>query len=84
MKLQNMDKKLLCYCFEISEQEALDEIQKSGKSRVYERVLELIKQNGCDCEVKNPKKSCCLPDIKEWLKAQRLESNQSGSHCSCC
>ena len=72
---------MLCYCFQISKDEILAEISRDGKSPVYERVAMLIRANGCECEVKNPKKICCLPDIKRWLMDRSISVEKS---CKCC
>jgi NAD(P)H-nitrite reductase large subunit len=75
----------LCYCFEITEDEVIKEIRKTGKTAVIEKIKELIKKDGCDCKNKNPKGVCCLPDIKVWLEEQGINKSLDDTpKCSCC
>jgi hypothetical protein len=62
----------LCYCFEITEDEVIKEILKTGKTAVIEKIKKFIKKDECDCKNKNPKRVCCLPDIKVWLEEQGI------------
>ena len=59
-----IDKKLLCYCFNISKN-AYVEALKTGKSKILKDfVVFQTKHNYCNCEKLNPAKRCCLKDFK--------------------
>ena len=50
----------VCYCFGFSRQDIWDEILRTGKSTVIERIAEEVKAGHCACEVRNPSGKCCL------------------------
>ncbi len=54
---------LICYCFEFSQSDIETDFKKHGKSLILEKIIKEKKQNGCDCENKNPKGKWCLGDI---------------------
>jgi len=58
----------ICYCFDFSRGDVLSEIQKSGKSRIYEEIKRRKKDEGCDCDTLNPQGSCCLGNVKALIK----------------
>ncbi len=53
----------VCYCFGFTHQDIWDEIRRTGKSTVAERITAEVKAGNCACEVKNPSGKCCLGDI---------------------
>ncbi len=53
----------VCYCFGVSRRDIEDEVQRSGKSTMAERIKAEVKAGNCACEVKNPSGKCCLGDV---------------------
>jgi len=57
----------LCYCFKISKQDALDEMNATGRSTVLSSIREQMDSKGCFCEKSNPRGACCLEEVTAWL-----------------
>ncbi|MEE9230825.1 MAG: (2Fe-2S)-binding protein [Acidobacteriota bacterium] len=53
----------VCYCFEVSEADILQEAARSGGSATSRRIRALIEADRCACELKNPQGSCCLGNV---------------------
>lgn len=58
----------ICYCFGVTEEMILKEIQETGKSSFSTWIAKEIKEGNCACDVCNPKGSCCLAEIKNTEK----------------
>jgi hypothetical protein len=56
--------RLLCYCFGESEQTIATEIAATGTSNALDRVKEHVRSGRCACDVRNPRGTCCLTDLK--------------------
>jgi hypothetical protein len=54
---------LVCYCFDVSENDIRDEIAMTGKSTASNRIRKFIRQGRCACELKRPQGSCCLGSV---------------------
>ncbi len=46
---------LVCYCFEYSKKDIEQDFRMHGYSRILDKIKLEKKNNGCHCEVKNPK-----------------------------
>lgn len=57
--------KQVCYCFDYTHQDILEEVQKTGKSTATQIITQNIKEGLCACEMRNPQGSCCLGNVKE-------------------
>jgi hypothetical protein len=66
--------RLVCYCLQENEAALRQEVEVTGTSRAVERVREFIATDGCACEVRNPKGSCCLGDVIAAVKRLTSES----------
>lgn len=53
----------VCYCFGVTRQDIADEVERTGKSTIGERIRAEVKAGNCACEVKNPSGKCCLGDV---------------------
>jgi len=53
----------ICYCFGFTRQDIWDEIRRTGKSTVAQRITGELRAGNCACEVKNPSGKCCLGDV---------------------
>ncbi|SFV61697.1 hypothetical protein MNB_SUP05-5-679 [hydrothermal vent metagenome] len=59
------NEKLLCYCFNISEN-AYKKSLEVGQGEILENfVIFQTKHNYCNCEKLNPNKKCCLKEFKK-------------------
>ncbi len=58
----------ICYCFGFTRQDIWDEIGRTGKSTVAERIKAEVEAGHCACEVKNPSGKCCLGDVTRAAK----------------
>jgi len=66
------NKKLLCYCFNITENSYLEAL-KAGKGNVLKDFVVLqTKHNYCNCENLNPSKQCCLKTFKRIENSKKI------------
>lgn len=66
----------LCYCFGFDESHLRDEIMRTGRTTVPEKIAKLIREGLCACESRNPAGVCCLGEVNR--AAKRLASVNSG------
>jgi hypothetical protein len=59
-----INEKLLCYCFNISENAYLKAIELNQNKILKDFVVFQTKYNYCNCEHLNPSKKCCLKQFK--------------------
>lgn len=64
----------VCYCFGHTAQSIRTEIEETGASTVVDSITAKVKAGECACELKNPKGSCCLGDVR------RAVSQATGEH----
>lgn len=55
---------LVCYCFNITEEDIREEIRKTGRTTASQRIRSEIKARNCACEINNPSGRCCLGDVE--------------------
>jgi len=60
----------LCYCFGFEDRHVREEIERTGKTSVPQRISQFIKQRLCACEMRNPSGACCLGEVNK--SARRL------------
>lgn len=58
----------VCYCFGVTEEMILKEIHETGTSSFSTWIAREVKEGNCACDVRNPKGSCCLAEIKKAEK----------------
>jgi len=58
----------LCYCFNFTKQDIVDEIKSTGQTTIPDYIRKKIKEGACECETLNPKGTCCLGDISKAVK----------------
>lgn len=58
----------ICYCFEHTVESIHDEIARSGRSTVLERIRADMEQVGCRCERTNPLGGCCLASVRQVVR----------------
>ncbi|MGH7743573.1 MAG: putative iron-sulfur cluster-binding metallochaperone [Candidatus Dormibacteria bacterium] len=72
---ESLDPIPVCYCFDFTRKDIVDEIAVKGRSTVAERITKEVKAGNCACEVKNPSGKCCLGHVtrvtQDCLRAVR-------------
>lgn len=63
----------LCYCFGFDVTHIRDEISRTGRTTIPERISMLIREGLCACESRNPGGVCCLGEVNK--AAKRLKAN---------
>ncbi len=58
----------ICYCFQHTKKSIRKEITESGKTTVLAEITAGIKAGQCACEIRNPQGSCCLGNVRTFLK----------------
>lgn len=58
----------ICYCFGVTEEMISGQIRRTGKSSYSTWIAKEVKEGNCACDVRNPKGSCCLAEIKRAEK----------------
>jgi hypothetical protein len=56
--------RMICYCFAESEDSIRREVLATGHTHAIERIRAHIAAGRCACELRNPRGSCCLGDIR--------------------
>ena len=59
---------VLCCCFGFTEGMVREEIRKTGRCMIPQRIAVEIKAGHCACEVRNPQGSCCLGNVRSAVK----------------
>lgn len=63
--------RLVCYCFDLTYAQILQEYLASGRSGSKHQVITWTQQKLCQCDTQNPSGRCCLADFKQierWLE----------------
>lgn len=68
---------VVCYCSNITEEDIMEEIRKTGRSTASQRIRVEIKARSCACEINNPSGRCCLGDIEKVEKRLMQESRNA-------
>lgn len=55
----------VCYCFGFTRKNIHDEIAKTDRSTIGERISAEVKAGNCACEMKNPSGKCCLGSVAQ-------------------
>lgn len=58
----------VCYCFGVTRKDIRDEIERTGRSTVGDRIKAEVKAGHCACEVKNPSGKCCLGNVTRTVQ----------------
>ncbi len=59
----NLDTRQICYCFDVTFDKVVLEIEEKGFSEIKEFVKSQTKAKNCACEIRNPAGRCCLIDF---------------------
>ena len=58
----------VCYCFGFTRKDIENEIARTGRSTIPERITAEVKAGNCACEVKNPSGKCCLGNVTRTVQ----------------
>lgn len=61
----------VCYCFGYTPAMIEEEIARTGASTAGAMIASEVQAGHCACEVRNPKGSCCLGDVKRAERSAR-------------
>jgi Zinc binding domain len=53
----------VCYCFDVTDDRILREVEEAGTSPSVERVRAMVREDRCACELRNPQGGCCLGNL---------------------
>ena len=59
----------VCYCFDWTRGRIEEEIRETGVSTASQKIAEKVRASLCECDIKNPKGTCCLGDINRVVTA---------------
>ncbi len=62
------DNRQLCYCFNVTLNDILDEKEKGQEGDIKTYVTEQSRAGHCACEINNPAGRCCLVDFPKEKK----------------
>ncbi len=63
----------ICYCFGVTDEMVLEEIETTGKSSFSRWVGAETKAGNCACDVRNPSGRCCLTEVKKVESRSRAQ-----------
>ena len=69
--------KLICYCFNYTKGDILDDLHKNGMSTIMERIKTEKKKGACQCKTKNPKGVWCLGDVRRVVEEAQKTQQQT-------
>ncbi|MFQ5702016.1 MAG: mercuric transporter MerT family protein [Acidobacteriota bacterium] len=69
----------VCYCFGHSVESIRDEIARTGRSTVMDRISSKVRAGECRCELLNPEGTCCLGDVNRVVKQAMAAAADAGS-----
>lgn len=72
----NSDPIPLCYCFGFDESHLREEIARTGRTTIPERISSLIREGLCACETRNPSGVCCLGEVNRAAKRLSKRLNE--------
>lgn len=63
--------RLVCYCFGHTRESIQEEVVRTGSSSVVETVAAKVQAGECSCEIRNPKGTCCLGDLRNAVEGAK-------------
>ena len=53
----------VCYCFGFTRRDIEEEVARTARSTIAQRITAEVRAGNCACEVKNPSGKCCLGNV---------------------
>lgn len=63
----------ICYCFRYTPGSIKQELRATGRSTAVEEITAGTQGGYCACDIRNPKGSCCLGDVRMLVKRLQAE-----------
>ncbi|MEE8186204.1 MAG: hypothetical protein V3T99_00905, partial [Nitrososphaerales archaeon] len=60
-----------CYCYDWTRNRIKNELVETGKSTAAIEIAKKVKAGLCECDIKNPKGTCCLGDVIAVVKEEK-------------
>lgn len=67
----------VCYCFEHTVAGIVEEVRRTGTSKVPEEIAEKCRRGLDRCEELNPQGACCLGNVKQVVQNAKEESKMA-------
>lgn len=64
---------LVCYCFQHTVGEVIQDVDITGGKRVAAEINQGIQNGQCACDIRNPQGSCCLGNLNSVVKRAQQE-----------
>jgi hypothetical protein len=71
------DELLICYCFNHTLGSIREEWRQRGQSSVIEAITAGTQSDQCACDIRNPQGSCCLGNVRRFVRQIMQESSRS-------
>jgi len=73
----------VCYCFNHTVKEIIEDFRKHGRSTVVEDISSKCSSGKAHCEETNPQGSCCLGNIQKLLNDTFRTTTKIKTKCCC-
>lgn len=58
----------VCYCYDWTRDGIKNELAETGQSTASREIAEKVRDSLCECDIKNPKGTCCLGDVNRVVR----------------
>ncbi len=58
----------VCYCYDWTRDRIKSELAETGRSSASREIAEKVRASLCECDIKNPKGTCCLGDVNRAVR----------------
>jgi hypothetical protein len=69
----------VCYCFGFTRKMVIEEVQRTGRCTIPQRITAEVKAGNCACEIRNPQGSCCLGNVNTAVRAAMAKISTEGN-----
>ncbi|MGB9603202.1 MAG: hypothetical protein ACPMAG_10475, partial [Limisphaerales bacterium] len=73
----------VCYCFNHTVKEILEDYKKHGRSKLVKEIAEKCSSGLARCEETNPQGSCCLGNIQKLIEETFQKTLGITTRCCC-
>ena len=63
----------VCYCYDWTRDRIKNELAETGRSTASSEISEKVRDSLCECDIKNPKGTCCLGDVNRVVREAKEE-----------
>ena len=58
----------VCYCYDWTRDRIKNELAETGHSTALREIAEKVRAKLCECDIKNPKGTCCVGDVIQVVR----------------